>query len=256
MKTYKFSSQNVLHLFSFIGVSLLTIGLAAAEEAYLSEDDFFYEDVGSQVAVWDPLERLNRLTFGVNDFFYNYGLDPVASVYQAITPDPVEVAADNFFHNLRYPIRLSGNLLQGRLQGAWVETGRFVINSTVGVAGFMRPADKVEGFAPIKPEDVGQAFGAWGVGEGPYLVLPLLGPYNLRDFGGLLVDRSVNPFKEPFSMFSSWEWEWELALDAADFITSSPDKLERYRNLKGQAIDPYSSVKNSYIQFRRAAVKE
>lgn len=256
MKTYKFNSQNALCFPLFIGVGLLAVSQATAEEAYLSEDDFFYEDVGSQVAVADPLERLNRFTFGVNDFIYENLLDPVASVYTAITPDPVEVAANNFFNNLRYPVRLSGNLLQGRLRGAWVETGRFAINSTVGIAGIMRPADTIKGFTPIKPEDAGQAFGAWGIGEGPYLVLPLLGPSNLRDFGGLLVDRSVNPFKEPFSVISDWGWEWELAFDATEFITSSPDKLELYRELKGQAIDPYSSVKNSYIQFRRAAVEE
>lgn len=256
MKTYKFNSQNTHRFSLFIGISLLAISQAPAEEAYLSEDDFFYEDVGSQVSVADPLERLNRFTFGVNDFLYENVLDPVAKAYTAVTPDPVEVAANNFFDNLGYPVRLSGNLLQGRLRGAWVETGRFAINSTVGLAGILRPADEVDGFAPIKPEDAGQAFGAWGIGEGPYLVLPLLGPSNLRDFGGLLVDRSVNPTKEPFSAIADWDWEWKLALSATEIITSSPDRLERYEELKGQAIDPYSSLKNSYIQFRRAAVEE
>lgn len=252
MRKYKFKNAALL----LVGVSLFAFGALKAEEAYLSEDDFFYEDINGGLEVSDPLEGLNRYTFAFNDFLYQNVMDPIAATYMAITPDPVEVAANNFFANLGYPVRLVGNLLQGRLEGAWVETGRFAINSTVGIAGIRTPADDVDGFAPIKPEDIGQAFGAWGFGEGPYLVLPLLGPSNVRDFGGLIADRSVNPLKEPFSVIRHWGWEWELALDATDFITSSPDKLERYRELKGEAIDPYSSLKNGYTQFRRNAVSE
>jgi phospholipid-binding lipoprotein MlaA len=256
MKRYRFKQTKPLAgLLAGAGM-LLAVGWLQAEEAYLSEDAFYYEtvDAGSQVP--DPFERVNRVTFQVNDFLYRTVLDPVATTYTAITPDPVEKGASNFFTNLRYPVRLAGNLLQGRLQGAWVETGRFAINSTVGIAGIMTPADDVAGFAPIQPEDVGQAFGAWGLAEGPYLVLPLLGPSNVRDFGGLIGDRAVNPLDEPFSLINDWNWEWRLALDATDFITSSPDKLERYRQMKGQAIDPYGSLKDGYTQFRRAAVRE
>lgn len=255
MEIYKFNKTALLAMCA-AGASLALAGTLQAEEAYLSEDDLYYEGVDEGIEVSDPFEGLNRYTFAFNDFLYQNVMDPIATTYTAITPDPVEVAANNFFENLRYPVRLAGNLLQGRLQGAWVETGRFAINSTVGIAGIMRPADKIDGFAPIKPEDIGQAFGAWGVGEGPYLVLPLLGPSNLRDFGGLIADRSVNPLKEPFSMIRDWGWEWELALDATDFITSSPQALARYRELKGQAIDPYSSLKNGYTQFRRGAIRD
>jgi phospholipid-binding lipoprotein MlaA len=241
---------------SGLGLLALFTTSAAADDAYLSEEDFYYEGVEAGIEVSDPFEGFNRYTFAFNDFLYRYVMDPLATAYTTVTPDPVEVAADNFFENLRYPVRLAGNLLQARGQAAWVETGRFAINSTLGIAGIMTPADEMEGFAPIKPEDIGQAFGSWGIGEGPYLVLPLLGPSNVRDFGGLLADRSVNPFKEPFSLIHDWGWELELALDLTDFITSSPDKLERYRELKGQAIDPYSSLKNSYIQYRRGAISD
>ena len=120
----------------------------------------------------------------------------------------------------------------------------------------MTPADNFKGFAPIKPEDIGPALGAWGIGPGPYLVLPLLGPSNLRDLGGLIVDRAVNPMKEPFSLIDDWDWEWRLALTSSEFIVTSPTLLERYQQLKGSAIDPYSSLRNGYTQFRLGAIAE
>ncbi len=229
---------------------------AFAESAYLDEESFYDEEVTTGPFVSDPLESLNRVTFEVNDFIYLNLLEPLADGYSAITPDPVEEGAMNFFANLKYPIRLAGNLLQGRLQGAWVETGRFAVNSTVGLAGIFRPADGVSGLEPIPAEDIGQALGAWGVGEGPYLVLPLLGPSNLRDFGGYIGDRAVNPLQEPFSVINDWNWEWRYALTGAEIITTSPTLIQRYKQLKGNAIDPYGSMKDGYTQLRRSAIRD
>lgn len=228
----------------------------SAQNAYLSDEDFYNEDVTEASDIYDPLESINRYTFEFNDFFYGVVLEPIADGYTAITPEPVQEGANNFFYNLKYPVRLVGNLLQGRFKGAWVETGRFVINSTLGVVGVMTPADNFESFAPIKSEDFGQAMGSWGIGEGPYLVLPFLGPSNLRDLGGLVGDRAVNPLDQPFSAITHWNWEWRLALDGTGLIVSSPNLLERYNQMKGSAIDPYSSLKNGFIQYRRAAVAE
>lgn len=236
-------------------VCCLAVSLHAQGD-FLSEEDFFEEDLGTGMEISDPLEVINRYIFVFNDFVYMKFLQPLADVYQAVTPDPVEKAAINFFNNLKYPVRLAGNLLQGRWEGAWVETGRFAINSTVGILGLFSPADKVDGFEPIPKEDIGQALGSWGIGEGPYLVLPLLGPSNLRDLGGLVGDRSVNPLDEPFSLIDDWNWEWRAALTGTEFTVSSPGLMERYLQLKGSAIDPYSSFKNGYTQFRRAAIRE
>ena len=161
---------------------------------------------------------------------------------------------ETFFTNLKYPVRLAGNLLQGRLKGAWVETGRFAVNSTVGVFGIFRPADQLNGLAPIPREDIGQALGSWGIGEGPYLVLPLLGPSNLRDLGGLVGDRAVNPLQEPLCLID--DWEWRLALGGSEFLATAPSLVDRYIRLKGSSIDAYGSLKNGYTQFRRAAIEE
>lgn len=234
------------------GFSLSLFG----DEAYFSDEDFFNEEIGDESAIYDPLEPINRYVFKFNDYFYSYALEPIAKGYTKITPEPVQKGAGNFFKNLKYPVRLAGNLLQARWDGAWVETGRFAINSTVGILGVMTPADDYEGFEPIPAEGVGQAFGAWGIGEGPYLVLPGLGPSNLRDLAGFIGDLTVLPLTRPISLIDDWNWEWRLALDSTDFIVRSPSIFERYERTKGSAIDPYSAVKNGYTQYRRAAVAE
>ena len=252
MKTYKSKLVSALLPLLWLG----SLAGLSAQDSYLAEEDFYNEEVNGAANIYDPFESVNRYTFKFNDFVYLNILQSIADGYTLITPDAVEEGADNFFYNLKYPVRLAGNLLQGRLKGAWVETGRFAINSTIGLAGVMTPADGIEGFAPIKPEDIGQAFGAWGIGEGPYLVLPLLGPSNLRDLGGLIGDRAVNPLKEPFSLIDDWNWEWRLALTGSEIIVNSPGILNRYKQLKGDAIDPYSSLKNGYTQYRLGAIAE
>jgi len=225
-------------------------------ETYISEEDFYSEDLIQTVDVSDPLEPLNRLTFKFNDVVYMWVLKPVAKGYTTVAPAPVRKGLGNFLENLKYPVRLTGNLLQGRLNGAFVETGRFAVNTTVGIAGIMRPADSIECLAPIPPEDVGQAFGAWGVGEGPYLILPVLGPSNLRDLGGYLGDRVVNPLQVPYSLIDHWSWEHRLAGAAVELTVASPAIVKRYSDLKGQAFDPYSSMKNGYTQLRRGQIND
>ena len=239
------------------GALVLSVGTAlCAQDEYLSEEDLYGEDVVNGSGVSDPLESVNRVIFKFNDFVYLQLVDRVGAVYTAVTPDPVEEAATNFFYNLKYPVRLAGNLLQGRLKGAWIETERFALNTTAGVAGIMRPADQFERMAPLPSEDVGQALGSWGIGEGPYLVLPLLGPSNLRDLFGLVGDRAANPLQKPFSLIEDWEWEEQTALTVSELIVNTPSVVQRYKQMKGSAIDPYGSLKNGYTQYRRAAVEE
>jgi phospholipid-binding lipoprotein MlaA len=253
MKILKFKSPLVWT--SFIG--LLTVTTLTAQDSKLAEDEaFFCEEVDESAGVYDPFESVNRVTFVLNDFVFSNTVQPLVDTYTAITPDPLEEGASNFFHNLRYPVRLASNLLQWRFKSAWVETSRFAINSTVGIVGFLTPADDYDDLGPIKSEDIGQVFGAWGIGEGPYLVLPFLGPSNLRDLAGFFGDRSVNPLKEPFGVIDDWKWERQLALSGTGYIARSPQIMKRYKQLKGSSIDPYSSLKNGYAQYRRGAVAE
>ena len=226
-----------------------------ADEDFLSEDELYgdFED-GDVAVVSDPFESVNRVTFEFNDFIYTNIVQHVADGYQAVTPDPVERGATNFFRNLGYPVRLVGNLLQGHFKGAWLETERFAVNTTLGVVGVYKAADRFERLQPIEPEDLGQAFGAWGIGEGPSLVLPLLGPSNCRDLFGLVGDRAVNPLKKPISVIDSYQWQ--LAHDVTEGTVKSPLLMDLYFKMKDGAIDPYSSIKNGYIQKRRSMVDE
>jgi phospholipid-binding lipoprotein MlaA len=238
-----------------IGALYCAVPAIQAEEDFLSEEELYGDfDNGDVAVVHDPFESVNRMTFKLNDFIYMNVVKHLSNGYQAVTPDPVERGASNFFKNLGYPVRLVGNLLQGRVKGAWIETERFVVNTTVGVVGVFRAADRFERLQPIESEDLGQAFGAWGIGEGPYLVLPLLGPSNVRDLIGFVGDRAVNPLKKPYSVIE--DSDVQLAFGVTDFVVQSPTLMQLYTQMKEGAIDPYSSMKNGYSQKRRSMIEE
>jgi phospholipid-binding lipoprotein MlaA len=226
-----------------------------AEDDFLSEEELYgdFEEEDAMV-VSDPLESVNRATFKFNDFVYTHVVKHIANGYQAVAPEPVERGASNFFKNIGYPVRLVGNLLQGRVRAAWIETERFAVNTTLGVVGIWPAADRFERMQPLASEDIGQAFGAWGIGEGPYLVLPLLGPFNCRDLVGSVGDRAVQPLKKPYSVID--DSGWQLAYDSAEGIVKSPGLLDLYFQMKQGAFDPYSSMKNAYSQKRRSMIEQ
>lgn len=234
----------------------LCVSLSAglAEDEFLTEEELYGDFEEEPTVVRDPLELVNRLTFKFNDFIYMNVVEHIAKGYQQVTPDSVERGASNFFKNLGYPVRLAGNLLQGRMKGAWLETERFTVNTTLGVVGVFPAANRFERLQPLQSEDMGQAFGAWGIGEGPYLVLPLLGPSNLRDLFGLVGDRAVNPLKKPYSVIG--DSKVQTAFGVTDFVVKSPTLMRIYSQMKDGALDPYSSMKNGYSQMRRAMIEE
>lgn len=219
---------------------------------FLSEEALYEVDFDDAPLISDLLEPANRVIFRFNDFFYNYLAEPVSYTYQ-LSPVSVRLGIKNFFSNLGYPVRLTGNLLQGRIKGAWLETRRFGVNSTVGLLGVLDLASDMEGLERIESEDAGQVLGSWGLGEGIYLVLPFVGPSNLRDLGGLLVDRLVNPWVEPFCVLDS---EAKTIYSVGDGVSSLPGYLQIYREMKGSSVDPYSSLKDAFTQYRRAAIKK
>jgi phospholipid-binding lipoprotein MlaA len=236
------------------GALVATVGALQAHDNYLTEEELYGDFEQEPMVVSDPLEPMNRVTFKFNDIVYTHVVSHIANGYQMITPDPVERGASNFFKNLGYPVRLVGNLLQGRVKGAWRETERFAVNTTLGVAGFWVAADRFECMPAIAPEDIGQAFGAWGIGSGPYLVIPLLGPSNVRDFVGYIGDRAVNPLQQPYSVIE--DSKTQLAIGVTEFVVKSPSLMELYTQMKGGAFDPYSSMKNAYSQKRESLIAE
>lgn len=216
------------------------------------DEDLFdeYDDAPEQAQlVADPLYYFNYAMYSVNDFLYFYALKPVALGYKAIVPTPARHGINNFFHNLLFPVRFVNCILQGKLEQASDEFGIFLVNSTAGVLGFNRFAQKHLDMA-TQDEDLGQTFGTWNVGEGFYLVLPVLGPTTLRDAVGSVGDYFITPinYAEP------WELYW--GLKGTDLINGTSLRIGDYEALKEAALDPYVAIRNAYIQNRRSDVRD
>ena len=140
----------------------------------------------------DPLEGYNRAAHGFNDTLDRYVLKPVAKGYRVVTPNLVENGVNNFFGNLLEIRNVLNDVLQWKWKQAGNDTGRFLVNSTVGIAGIFDVAKYIS-LERNEGEDFGQTLAVWGVGQGPYIVLPFLGPSNLRDTAGLPLDWVVDP---------------------------------------------------------------
>jgi phospholipid-binding lipoprotein MlaA len=212
------------------------------------EFDEFEGETGSKPLA-DPLSGYNRWMTGVNDKLYFWALKPVATGYAKVTPAVARRSVGRFFNNLGYPLRFVNNLLQLKVKRAGVETARFVVNTTVGVAGFADPARwwmDLEAY----PEDFGQTLGHYGVGGGWHLVLPVLGPSNLRDAVSKVPDRFLNPvaYVEPT--------EVAIAISAYDRINYTSLHLGEYERLKQDAVDWYIFLRNAYEQNREKKIQE
>ena len=145
----------------------------------------------SPSAVYDPLEGWNRGVFAFNEGVDKAILEPTAKGYRAITNEPVRGGVSNFLTNLNQPVVFANTILQGKPIAAVDTAARFVLNSTVGIVGIFDPATSVD--IPEHREDFGQTLGVWGISNGPYLMLPFMGPSNLRDLTGRGVDVAFNP---------------------------------------------------------------
>jgi phospholipid-binding lipoprotein MlaA len=209
-------------------------------------DDEFEED---KVQVSDPLAFWNRAMFHFNDKFYFWVLKPVARGYRAVVPSLVRIGVKNFFTNLTTPIRLANCILQWKWRAANAEFARFMLNSTVGVLGFGNPAKKYPKLNSSE-EDLGQTLGAYGIGNGFYLVWPVLGPSTLRDSVGLVGDGFLNPvyYVKPI--------EAALGIKAYEILNETSFKIGDYESLKKAAINPYEALRDAYIQHRESKVKE
>lgn len=200
----------------------------------------------------DPLEGINRGIYKFNDVTDKALFKPVAKGYKAIAPTPVRIGINNFFNNLRSVTNILNNLLQFKLANAFSETGRFVINSTFGLAGFIDVAgmDNV----PAYKEDFGQTLGHWGVGNGAYIVLPFLGPSTLRDTTGLVFDTmSTDPINYTHNI---GEIRLHNQLRAAQFIDKRTEMLDATDLVDEASLDPYAFMRDAYLQHRANAVED
>ncbi|MDR1686759.1 MAG: VacJ family lipoprotein [Desulfovibrio sp.] len=215
----------------------------------LDEDDAYADQVGRIIA--DPLEPVNRAFFVINDVILEHAARPLSAGYTFVTPEFMRKGISNFFYNLNFPVRFTNNLLQGKPLAAGVEMSRFIFNTTAGLGGLFNPAEKLETVVPVSDEDTGQTMGVWGIGEGLYLVWPLLGPKTLRDTVGLGGDYLLSP--------TTWiddPWQLGLGLSALEVVNNLDQILDMYDQLKLGAVDPYASVRDAYVQNRRAKIRQ
>ncbi len=215
------------------------------------EDDLFEKEFeAQQVLAADPLSSWNKGMFYFNDKLYFWGLKPLARGYMAITPDYFRRGVKNFFYNLTMPIRLVNCLFQGKGNEAASEFSRFVVNTTAGCLGFGNPADQNPDLVVSTGEDLGQTFGKYGIGNGFYIVWPILGPSTLRDSVGLVGDFFLNPLS--YVEHS----ETLVAVKSFDLVNQTSFHIGEYETLKNSALDPYVALRNSYLQYREKKIKE
>lgn len=212
-------------------------------------DDGDDQNEGEDGYVPDPLYYFNYAMYGFNDFFYLNILEPVAKGYKVVVPKPVRGGIKNFFHNLLFPVRFVNNILQADIENAGKEVGIFVINTTVGVLGFGQVAQNNFDLH-TENEDLGQTFGHYGLGNGFYLVLPILGPSSLRDTLGLVGDSFITPVNYVYP----WELQWGMR--TLDPINDTSFRIGEYKDLVDSAIDPYEALKDAYIQLRNGKIKQ
>jgi phospholipid-binding lipoprotein MlaA len=198
----------------------------------------------------DPLEPVNRLFFRFNDRLYFWILKPAASGYKAVFPEPVRVGVSNFFSNLTTPIRFVNCLLQGNLKGAGNETFRLLLNSTLGLAGFLDPAKK-ELQVEKEDEDFGQTLGTWGIGPILYVEWPFLGASSLRDSVGYVGDLALDPRTYLITSIPV-----NLGIRSFEEINDHSLILGEYEALIKASLDPYVAKRDAFSQYRRTKIKE
>jgi phospholipid-binding lipoprotein MlaA len=227
------------------------VGAVAAEESAgtLADSTIDEEFQPDDESTWDPLEPVNRGIFWVNDKLYFYALKPVARGYRAVVPEPGRKAVGNVFTNLSAPVRIVNNALQGKVIGTLDELTIFLANSIFGLGGIF---DLHENSRKPSPEDFGQTLGYYGIPAGPYLVLPLIGPRNLRDGVGMAADNLVDPLPSPYYL-KVHQYEVIAAVTGEQINHLSLDK-DTYEAVVRESLDPYVTIRDAYMQYRAAKI--
>lgn len=237
--------KRILSLMLLATVSVTVAGCATTggptEAAYVGNEQ-----------IHDPMEGFNRGVFSVNEAVDKAVLEPVARGYRYVAPKPIRTGVRNFLRNLKSPIVMGNQLLQGDLPGFGNASARLFINTLLGVGGLFDVADM--GGIPYEPEDFGQTLAVWGVGNGPYVVIPLLGPSTARDATGLLVDSFLDPVRiYMFNHDLEWLHYTRIGVGAID---QREELLDVIQDLRANSFDYYAAIRSAYYQRRQALVSD
>ena len=239
-------------MINFIKISIVALMLSTSAFAASDGEN---ELTKKAKLVKDCFEPLNRATFTLNQGLDKVIFKPVAKAYRVL-PSPVRKGTSNALTNLSSLVTIPNNILQGEFSKAGVNTGRFLINTTVGIVGIFNIAGKI-GFPEYEKEDYGQTMGAHGIGPGCYLVLPVLGPSTVRDSVGSLTNVvggdpwyniTVGDNSQHFSDFDYWSTRVATGID---FRAKNIDSFE---NLEKNSMDFYASVRSLYLQDRQMKI--
>ena len=226
-------------------LSVLVIQLVVVQFSY-----------GEEKNVKDCFEKINRTTFAFNMALDKAVFRPVAAGYRKL-PSPIRIGTSNALNNLSNLITIPNNILQGDFRAAGNNSIRFVINTTIGIVGIFDPANAL-GFEKLEKEDFGQTFGAMGIGEGCYLVLPVLGPSTLRDTVGSLVSISGGDawynvtVKNDTQYLKESDYYFSKLSEGIDFRAKN---LESFDSLEKTSVDFYATVRSLYLQDRERKIK-
>ena len=233
--------------------SFVAIMLASNDNAGTDgENDISNKNPGK---VKDCFESINRATFKFNHVLDNVIFEPVAKGYRKL-PSPVRTGTSNVLTNLSSLITIPNNVLQGDFKTAGINTGRFAVNTTVGILGIFDVAEKI-GFSEYVKEDYGQTFGKWGVGAGCYVVLPVLGPSTVRDtFGSFVNVIGGDPWYNASAngnnhYLSDSDYVITKVLGGVDFRAKNLESLD---NLEKNSMDFYASIRSLYLQDRQQKI--
>lgn len=200
----------------------------------------------------DPWESINRRTLKFNSGFNKSITKPAINGYRAVAPRPIRMWAANFFRNLREPTTLANNILQGNIRASGTTLLRFFINSTLGVGGLFKVSDDFK--ITDRQEDFGQTLAVWGIPNGPYVVIPFLGPTNVRDGFGI----GVESFLDPVTVGLDWGLNLSTlsgARGGADVLLVIDQYIDNLTELEKSSLDFYSALRSAYAQSRAAEVR-
>ena len=221
-------------------VGAIGINKAAAQETEYRQD------------IADPLEGYNRAMFQFNDALDQAIAEPVARGYKAAVPRPGRKGVRNFLRNLNSPIFIANQALQGDLEGAGDAITRALVNTFIGLGGLIDVAGHED--IEYEKEDFGQTLAVWGVGSGPYIVVPFMGPANMRDHIGSFVDTYADPIR--WWLFNTDQEEWYYARLGAGFLDRRVQLLDVLDDLQSSSIDYYASVRSTTQQRRAALIRD
>src|SRR5207253_6051285 len=201
----------------------------------------------------DPIENVNRKIFNFNQFVDRNAIVPVAKAYRAALPDPVRDSLRDFLNNLREPLVFVNDTLQGQFKRAGETMGRFVINSTIGIGGVVDVAGRWG--VPYHGVGLGLTLGSWGIPEGPYIVVPILGPSTPRDLGGQVAEGFGDPWNNLVTG-NPWTLYWiPFVRGAVAGIDQRSRYIETLSDIERTSLDYYATIRSLYRQRRAALIR-